>query len=76
MAIRSYRQYMHFIEKDAILKREHRKLTLMVEGTVDMKRKDANAGVDFTTLAATRRDARENMLRDNSISFAINYDKQ
>jgi hypothetical protein len=33
----------------------------MVEGTEDMKRKVANAGV-FATLAATRREARENMV--------------
>jgi hypothetical protein len=44
--------------------RERKKewLTLIVEGKEDMKRKEANAGDALATLAATRREARENMI--------------
>jgi len=38
------------------------KLTLIVEGSEDMKRKDANAGVAFATLGTMRLEARENMV--------------
>jgi len=42
---------------------EKTKLTLIVEGSEDMKRKDAKAGDAFaTTLGAMRLEARENMV--------------
>ena len=46
------------------LTRTRKKLTLIVEGTEDMKRNEAKAGIVFalTTLAATRREAIENMI--------------